>query len=110
MQRRAGCTGNLWRNTMSISNVGSNQPVQQVTANPPARPAAATTPGAQTPESDQLQLSGASHLHYLNALKANDGVRNDKVTSIKSQIENGAYEDDTKLNGAIDKLLDELNK
>jgi flagellar biosynthesis anti-sigma factor FlgM len=95
---------------MSINNVGSNQPVQQVPTTPPLRSVAVTTPDAQTPPTDQLTLSGATHLQYLNALKANNGVRTDKVASIKSQIENGSYESDAKLNGAIDKLLDELNK
>jgi anti-sigma28 factor (negative regulator of flagellin synthesis) len=95
---------------MSINNVGSNQPVQPVTTNPPLRSVAATTPDAQAGATDQLQLSGATHLNYLAALKTNSGIRADKVSSIKSQIDAGTYEDDTKLNGAIDKLLDDLNK
>ncbi|HWE01643.1 MAG TPA: flagellar biosynthesis anti-sigma factor FlgM [Tepidisphaeraceae bacterium] len=93
---------------MSISNVGSNQPLQQVSTTPPLRAAPATTGETPVPATDRLQLSGASHL--LDALKANSGIRADKVSTIKSQIDAGTYEDDGKLNGAIDKLLDDLNK
>ncbi len=61
----------------------------------------------QLPVTDKLELSGVSHM--LKALKAND-VRMDKVAEIKSAIEAGTYEDDHKLDAAVDRLLDELMK
>ena len=46
----------------------------------------------------------------LAALKTND-VRTDLVSDIRNQIQAGTYDaDGKKLDGAIDKLLDELNK
>lgn len=95
-------------NPMSINNISGNLPVQQVTSNPTLRSVPATNAEAPTAATDRLTLSGASHL--LAALKSNDGVRTDKVASIKTQIADGSYETDDKLNGAIDTLLDELNK
>jgi len=91
---------------MNVNNVGSSSPIQKLVNNPIQKqiPTDGTT---QTRASDRLELSGASHL--LKTLKSND-VRTDKVASIKSQIENGTYEDDHKLNVAIDKLLDDLTK
>jgi anti-sigma28 factor (negative regulator of flagellin synthesis) len=90
-----------------ISSVGGNTPIQKVVENPIQNqlPADAATPMRAT---DRLELSGASHL--LAALKSND-VRTDKVSDIRAQIQNGTYDaDGAKLDGAVDKLLDELNK
>ena len=91
---------------MNINNVGAGTPVQKIVTNP-VQKSIPTDPPANLPATDRLQLSGASHL--LAALKTND-IRTDKVSSIKAQIDNGTYETDAKLNGAVDKLLDELNK
>lgn len=89
---------------MNVNNVGSSSPVQKLVANPIQKQIPATAPDRA---SDRLELSGASHL--LQTLKSNT-VRADKVQSIKSQIQDGTYEDDQKLNVAIDRLLDDLNK
>jgi len=91
----------------AINGLGGNSPIQRTTA-----PAAATNPTAATSTSttrpaDKLDLSGASHL--LQSLKTNN-IRADKVAAVKSQIETGTYEDDHKLNGALDGLLDDLLK
>jgi len=55
----------------------------------------------------KLELSGVSHL--LKTLKNND-VRTDKVAVVKAQIEAGTYDDEKKLDAAVDKLLDDLLK
>ena len=91
---------------MNVNNVGASSQVQKLVQNPIQKqlPAEASGP---TRASDRLELSGASHL--LKTLKSND-VRTDKVASIKAQIESGTYEDDHKLNAAIDKLLDDLSR
>ena len=91
---------------MNVNNVGSNSPIQKLVQNPIQKqlPTEASGP---TRASDRLELSGAGHL--LKTLKSGD-VRTDKVDSIKAQIENGTYEDDHKLDVAIDKLLDDLAK
>jgi anti-sigma28 factor (negative regulator of flagellin synthesis) len=43
----------------------------------------------------------------LEKVKTND-VRTDVVTNIKSQIDSGTYENEKKLDVAIDKLIDDL--
>lgn len=91
---------------MSVQGVGNNNPVQRVVQPPVQRSVPADAP-RQLPVTDKLELSGMSHL--LKTLKSND-VRTDKVAQIKAQIENGSYEDDAKLNVAVDRLLDELNR
>jgi len=91
---------------MNVNNVGSNTPIQKLVSNPIQKQIPAdAAPGTRA--SDRLELSGASG--FLKTLKSND-VRTDKVASIKSLIDSGQYEDDHKLNVAVDKLLDELNK
>ena len=47
--------------------------------------------------------------HLLKALKNND-VRTEKVEAIKVQIEAGTYEDDAKMDAAVDRMLDDLLK
>ncbi len=89
-----------------INGVGSNSPVQKIVSNPIQKsiPAGAA---AQTGATDKVELSGMSHL--LKALKTND-VRTEKVADIKSQIEAGTYEDDAKMDAAVDRMLDDLLK
>lgn len=89
----------------SINNIGNTPPVQPIVTNPTQKPASAAAPAFPS-ATDRLELSGASHL--LKALKQNNDVRIDKVAQIKSQIEANAYEDDQKLDTAVDRLLDEL--
>jgi len=91
---------------MNVNNVGPSSQVQKLVQNP-IQKQLPTEQAGPTRASDRLELSGASHL--LKTLKSND-VRTDKVANIKAQIENGTYEDDHKLNAAIDKLLDDLTK
>ena len=90
----------------SINQVGGSSPVQRVVTNPIQKQVPADAP-KQMPATDKLELSGASHL--LKALKQND-VRADKVAQIKAQIEAGTYDDDQKLDVAVDRLLDDLLK
>src|SRR5688572_22601506 len=89
-----------------ISRIGSNSPVQKVVSNPIQKQVPAEAP-QQLRGSDRVELSGMSHL--LKALKSND-VRTEKVADIKAQIEAGQYEDDKKLDAAVDRLLDDLLK
>jgi anti-sigma28 factor (negative regulator of flagellin synthesis) len=90
----------------SINNIGNTSPVQRVITNPVQKQVPADAP-KQLPATDKLELSGVGHM--LKALKAND-VRAEKVAEIKAQIEAGTYENDQKLDAAIDRLLDDLLK
>jgi anti-sigma28 factor (negative regulator of flagellin synthesis) len=89
-----------------IDNVGPNSPVNKITAAPLQK--TTTTEEPKKPSlSDRVELSGLGHL--LGALKTND-IRADKVASVKAQIDAGTYEDDTKMDTAVNRLLDDLTK
>ena len=91
----------------SINNVGGSRPVNPVYTKPVAKPATGA-PAEATRGKDRLELSGLSPL--LKTLKAGGDIRADKVAAIKAQIEAGTYEDDKKLDAAVDRLLDDLAK
>lgn len=91
-----------------VNNAGGNLPIQKVVSQPIQRQIPASAPAAgQAPSADKVELSGVSHL--MRALKNND-IRADKVADIKARIEAGTYEDDKKLDAAVDRLLDDLTK
>ena len=89
-----------------INNVGGNSPIQKLTSAPVQKETPAAAP-AKPSLADRVELSGVGHL--LGALKSND-IRADKVAAVKAQIEAGTYEDDDKINVAVDRLLEDLNK
>jgi len=93
--------------TMSqVNGIATNTPVQR-TLNAPVQKSIASDAPKQLPAVDKVEINGIGHL--LSALKAND-VRVDKVADIKAALAAGTYEDDAKLDGAIDKLLDDVLK
>lgn len=89
-----------------INGVGQNSPVHKIVSNPVQKSIPADA-ARQTGATDKVELSGMSHL--LKALKNND-VRTEKVAEIKAQIEAGTYEDDAKMDAAVDRMLDDLLK
>jgi len=91
---------------MNVNNVNASSPLQKTVSNPVQKQVPAGAP-KQLPATDRLELSGVSHL--LKNLKSND-IRADKVAAVKAQIHAGAYENDKKLDLAVNKLLDELVK
>jgi len=91
----------------SINGLGGLSPLQP-TQNVTGKSVNAASETPTQSATDRLELSGVSHL--LTTLKTND-IRTDKVAAIKSQIADGSYDaDGSKLDGATDKLLDELSK
>ena len=89
-----------------LGNTAGAGPVQRAINNPIQKQIPTDAP-KQMPAVDKLELSGVSHL--LKTLKNND-VRLDKVAIIKAQIEAGTYDDEKKLDAAVDRLLDDLLK
>jgi anti-sigma28 factor (negative regulator of flagellin synthesis) len=87
-----------------INNVGGSSPLQKITSAPIQKEAPAAETGRPSLR-DRVELSGAGAA--LGALKAND-IRVDKVAEIKAQIAAGTYDEDKKLDGALDGLLDDL--
>ena len=88
-----------------IQGVGNNQPVGPIINQSVLRQVQSR--GTAGSSADRLELSGVGHL--LQQLKNDGAVRADKVADVKARIEAGTYEDDQKLDTAIDRLLDELN-
>jgi len=91
----------------SINPIGNSAPVQRAITAPIQKSAEADAPKG-TSATDRLELSGASHL--LQALKQNNDVRVDKVAQVKAAIASGTYDDDAKMDVAVDRLLDDLLK
>jgi anti-sigma28 factor (negative regulator of flagellin synthesis) len=90
----------------SVNNVGANVPIQKIQTTPIQKQVPTDAP-SQVRVGDKVELSGMSQL--MATLKKND-VRADKVAEIKAQIANGTYDEDKKLDGALDGLLDDLTK
>jgi len=78
--------------------------------NPPHHSTRASRPAAAQPNSiaqtDQVDIS--SEASFVAEARELPEVRQDRVAAIKAQIEAGLYETDDKLDGALDRLLDEL--
>lgn len=87
-----------------INSVGNSNPVQKIVTQPVQKSVGADAP-KQLRVTDRVELSGVSHL--LNSLKTND-IRADKVAEVKSQIDAGTYENDAKLDAAIERMLDDV--
>ena len=90
----------------SVNNVSGNVPVQKITTTPVQKQLPAEAP-KQVRVTDHVELSGMSHL--MATLKKND-IRTEKVAEIKAQIAAGTYDDEKKMDAALDGLLDDLLK
>jgi anti-sigma28 factor (negative regulator of flagellin synthesis) len=89
----------------SIQSVGGNLPLQAF--NTPAKSASSSANGQTPGSTDSVELTGVNQ--YLQLLKSNN-VRADKVSAIKSAIDSNTYDvNGSKLDGAINGLLDDLN-
>ena len=90
----------------SINGIGNHSPISKVSTQPVQKQVPAEAP-KQMLATDKVQISGMNHM--MEMLKTNE-VRADKVATIKSQIEAGSYETDAKLDAAIDRLIDDLDR
>lgn len=89
----------------SINGVNGSYPLSSPLVKP-GRVSANAESGVSASRSDRVELSGVNQ--FLQILKTND-VRAEKVASVKAAIESGRYDDDAKLDIAVDRLLDDLN-
>lgn len=87
-----------------INGIGNSSAVQRVVNQPVIRQAPPESEVGLR-GSDRLELSGMSHL--LASLRSS-GIRSEKVAAIKAQIDAGTYENDAKLNAAIDRMIDDV--
>lgn len=88
----------------SINQISGNIPLQPITNTPVTRTTAANG-SEETPSGDTLELSGVNQ--FVQTLQANN-IRADKVQDVRTQIANGTYETDDKLNSAVDELLNDI--
>lgn len=89
----------------NINGVGQTGPLNHVYTKPAAKPVG-DVQNQPTRAADRVDI-GDVKAAMMSKLQAND-IRADKVQDIRAQIEAGTYETDEKLNGAIDKLIDDL--
>ena len=77
---------------------------QSVTGPHSARTASPASPPQTLAPSDQLDISAAAAA----AAEANGDVRADLVARVRDEIAAGTYETPEKIDGAIERLLDEI--
>ncbi|MGE3962975.1 MAG: flagellar biosynthesis anti-sigma factor FlgM [Planctomycetota bacterium] len=90
---------------MNVQGTGGVQGPQPI----PPRRNAYTEQAQAAPRpvrADRADIS--EHARWLQKLAQSSDIRQEKVDSIRSQIEAGTYDTDDKLQIAIDRLLDDL--
>ena len=89
---------------------GAVQKVQQANSTSKATETTATDPqSSSSPAIDTVdQLDISSEAKMLSQLKVAGEFRADKVADIRNQIATGQYETQERLEGAVNRLLDEL--
>ena len=79
----------------------------QPTQNPPrAHQAESSAPRPHIAVTDELDISREAEL--MSRMSELPEIRADKVAELKAAIEAGTYETTEKLEGAVDRILDEL--
>lgn len=92
----------------NINGLGNAQSIARTQAAKPAAPAAPSAPAAGAARSDKVELNSTAAA-MLAKLKGSSDVRLDKVQTLKSQIEAGTYDVDSKFDDAtLNKLLDDM--
>ncbi len=71
-----------------------------------ARPAKVESRPAATPINDELEISDAARL--TEQARELPAIRQGRVEAIRTQIAEGTYETDAKLDVAVERLLDEI--
>jgi len=90
----------------NVHGVGGGSPIQRAQAAKQAYQKPPVTTEAMR-QSDSVELSPQVQA-LLDKIQAGGDVRMDKVQEIRGQLANGTYETPEKLDGATDKLLDDL--
>ena len=76
--------------------------------NPPHRAGQMAAPGNATSSYGVDQLDISPEAHYVAQARDLPEIREDRVASLRAQIQSGAYETDEKLDMALSRLLDEI--
>jgi len=92
---------------MSNVNPLGRPEMNGIPANHKARPQQAQPNGAAKPQPGQDQVQLSEHAKMLSKLRENP-VRQDLVNQVRTELDQGTYETDGKLNQALDELGKEL--
>ena len=91
---------------MSISPIGSNSPITRLQGSK----ALESSQGLQdvdTRESDTVEISDSAR--YLGEIRKLPDIRQDKVDNARALIAAGKFETSDRINGTVDRLLEEFN-
>jgi anti-sigma28 factor (negative regulator of flagellin synthesis) len=84
----------------SIDRIGKNVPISTVSPKTVHRDL--PQPSSPAVSADTVEISGRQPLKQ--AFKAGE-IRHDKVASLRKQIESGNYNEESKIDAVVDKLL-----
>jgi len=91
---------------MSISPIGFNSPITRLQGSK----ALESSQGLQdvdTRESDTVEISDSAR--YLGEIRKLPDIRQDKVDNARALIAAGKFETSDRINGTVDRLLEEFN-
>jgi flagellar biosynthesis anti-sigma factor FlgM len=92
---------------MQISGVSQLHGAQALSGpHSASRSASADASSDASGAADELQLSSAAQ--FASLLNDVPDVRQDRVSQLRAAIQSGTYETQDRLNGAVDRLLDEI--
>lgn len=89
----------------SVNHSSVEQPVRVAAASQRAAVRRADSASSSARESDQVEVSALAR--FLSQLRDVPAVRQDLVDEVREQIDDGTYESDARIDGAIEKLLEE---
>jgi hypothetical protein len=92
----------------AINGIGQNTPIQRVVSQPIQKQLPVEPAKQQKAIADKVQLSHVNHL--LATLKTGGDFRAGKVDAIRAQLKAGTYENEAKLDAAIDRLIEDLGR
>jgi flagellar biosynthesis anti-sigma factor FlgM len=95
----------MGRKNMQIYGPASVHGAQSINAPHGARVQPTQTPAAR-PMGDEVSISSTAQL--LEQMQNLPEIRHDRVAQIKAAIQSGQYETADKLDGALERLLDEI--
>ena len=90
---------------MDISSIGSTTPITRLQGSKAVGSAQGLQDAGQD-TTDTVQISDSAR--YLSEIKQLPDVRSDKVASARDSIAAGTYETPERINGTVDRLLEEL--
>jgi flagellar biosynthesis anti-sigma factor FlgM len=90
---------------MSISPIGSNSPITRLHGSK-ALDQVQGLQDADTRATDTVEISDSAR--YLGEIKKLPDIREDKVRAAREAIASGRFETPERINGTIDRLMEEL--